>query len=357
MGALLASFLLILSSGQGTPADSEMACYRDPNAASCASEHALSLQRLYRVRPIEAHRDAGDQVRRIFYVDGYGRDVVALSFIRARGHEPMLVVDFPHEEGAPDLEALRAPVPAAVWDDVLTRSALFDRQLVPPPPVPAGDEVSLCMHGWRYTIEATDPPQYEGDRATLRRRTESACDDGLTELYAAELRRAAYPLIPHCARLDLAYYRNEASLLQACGILSGDRLAAAEAMNQANRVRNVEGPAETALLRDVFAYDAAVDWNGERAQGEGAGARLWAAKVAEQGRANFFFMSVHGEAPDRVRLIGTLARWAPRGDREEPTFERAPVQQIWTRENGEFALESAVVGPFEPVPQRASGDR
>ena len=104
-------------------------CHDDRLVDRCSAEQQRRVRELFGVGTIEAHRDAGDQVRRAFYVDGYGRDVVAIVFIRPKGGDPALSVHFPREENGRRPEPLRVPVPAAAWQEAIERSAHFDRAL------------------------------------------------------------------------------------------------------------------------------------------------------------------------------------------------------------------------------------
>lgn len=327
-------------------------CRDDKGVDRCKAEQQRRVRDLFGVEAIEAHRDAGDQVRRAFYVDGYGRDVVAITFIRPKGGDPSLWVHFPREDDVKRSEPLRAAVPLDVWESVLRRSDLFDRRLESPPTARSGgdsDEILLCLHSWVYTVEATDPAQGKYRPATLRSRVEDACDDGPAEAYATELTIAAVPLLPPCARLDRGRHRNAATLLSACRLLRGDRLAAAEVMNRLDELRNVEGPEDAALARGLFASGAQIDWAGELHK-EG-GASTWAKKIAEGGRTVLYYDAFEGESADRVRFVGLFSRSIEGEDK----YRQARVEQIWTREDGHFRIERATVGPFEPEPAPAAG--
>ena len=326
-------------------------CTDDRGVDRCSPEQQSRVRELFGVRTIEEHAAAGDQVRRAFYVDGYGRDVVAIAFVRARGSEPMLWVHFPREEGRGRAEPLTAPVPQAVWQEVIEESAHFDRQLVPlPDEVPVAQEdgeeiMAMCLHSSVFTIEATDPAEREGRQPTIRRRTEDACQNGLTEAYAVELRRVAVPLLPHCARLDPELHRNEATLLSACRLLAGDRLAAAEVMNRVDPFHSVDGADDAALIRHLFDYQAIIDWNGQRNSGAGSAANFWAAKMAEgEGRIILYYDTITGESAERVRLTGLLSRPA-----SGPGYENARVEQIRVGDGDSYAIERITVGPFEPL--------
>jgi hypothetical protein len=326
---------------------------RDDNLLDrCSPEQQRRVRELFGVKTIEAHRDAGDRVRRAFYVDGYGRDVVAIAFVRAKGADPTLFVHFPRERDEKRIEPLRATVPQDVWDAVIDRSRHFDRWLQEDPPAsvstdPDTDaEITLCIHSWVYTVEAADPAHFEGAAPTLRRRTEDACDNGLAETYATELQRAALALLPHCVRLERDLHRNEATLLSACRLLRGDRFAAAEVMNRLDHLRRAEGPEDVGLLAGIFAHDARIDWAGEAFDTKGGAAAAWARKLAEGGRTVLYYDYVEGESANRVRFVGQLSRSVEGQDR----YLQARVEQIWSREGRDFQIERATVGPFRPKP-------
>ena len=344
---LLAAVFLVFSL-QAAPAAGQGAvdrnCSDDRGIDRCSAEQQRRTRERFGVPSIEEHGAAGDQVRRAFYVDGYGRDLVAIVFVRPRGREPELRVHFfQDDEGAERWEPLVAPVPGPVWEDVIRRSEHFDRELVGlPPPPPESNVIILCIHSWVFTVEAVDPGG-EDEQPTIRRRTEDGCQNGLAEAYADELERAAVPLIPHCARLDPELHRGHASLLAACGALSGDRLAAAVVMNRVSLFRHIREPEDASVISSLFEHDSVVDWNGERNEGPWSAAAFWASKVGVgDGGIPFFYSNVHGESADRVRATGMLSRLGA-----EDGHETALVEQIWTRDGSDFIIESISVGPFE----------
>lgn len=326
-------------------------CRDDNGVNRCAEAQQGRVRALFGVRSIEEYQAAGDQVRRVFYVDGYGRDLILIAFVRAPGRDPTLWVHFPRREGEPATEPLQAAVPRLDWEDVLFRSALFDRDLVPRQPPP--NTIPICMHNWGYTVEATDPARSQHEPATVRRATEHGCGASLVRFFAVEAQKAALPLLPYCARLDPGQHRNPAAQLAACRTLRGDRMAAAEALNRAGAFPQVDGPGDVVLIADRFAQGAVVDWNGERNQGDSSAALFWATKVGEAGHANFFYDSVEGLSGTRVRLTGFLSRSVEEPGSDRSTIHRARVEQIWAvTPIQEFQVERATVGPWEAAPQR-----
>ena len=339
--------LLVAAAVQTGPREE---CIRDHNARGCVEAQVRAFERLYGTRPLEAHRAAGDQVRRIYYVDGSGNEVAAITFVWPRGGDPVATVRFPRLRGGEEPPStMQAQVPPEVWDGLIFRSANFDRMVPPRPEAPG--MVSVCIHPPQFTVEAVDPPDGEGVQPPIRRRTES-CEDGLASAFALEAQRAALPLFPVCTPLATGHYRSLAHLLGMCARLGGDRLAAATAVNGANEMREVDRDSGVVDLRRLFASDVVLDWNGQRATGAADAAALWAAKAHEGNPAFFFVRSARGEDRNRARITGWLRRFVqPAGG--DPYYERAPVEQLWRWRNGPFVMASATVGAFAREPDRA----
>jgi hypothetical protein len=349
-----AAFLLSLASASPALAQQrpDRNCADDNGVDRCAAEQQARQRATFGLGPIEAHRDAGEQVRRTFYVDGYGRDLVAIAFVRTPGRDPRVQVHFPRRDGEAAPAPLEASVPQPVWDDILFRSAFFDRALAPAAADP--EAVAICLHSWIYTVEATDPAPAPGQPATSRRVTQDACRHGLAQFYAIEMERAALPLFPACARLESRQHRNEAAQLAACRLLRGDRMAAAEVMNRADAFRRLRGADDTGYLAGIFAPGSSIDWNGLRYRGADAAA-FWISKSAEGGNARFYPEAIEGLSDRRVRVTGVVARTVDAPGQRSIIY-RARVEQIWAFGPArEFQIQSATVGPFEAAPQASLG--
>ena len=351
-GWVLSALVPVAGTLAGTfQAEPDRNCRDDRGSDRCAEAVQRRTRELYGVSSIEEHRAAGDQVRRIFYVDGYGRDVVLIAFVRAPGRDPALWVHYPRREGEARPEPLQAPVPHSVWSDVLIRSSYFDRRLVPLPPEANG--IRICMHSWVYTAEATDPARSQLEPATIRRTTQDTCGDGLAHAYAFELQREALALIPHCARLDPQQHRNPASQLAVCRMLSGDRIAAADVLNRLGALRRIDGSSNSAPVAGTFGYDAVIDWNGERNEGPNSAASFWVRKIGEAHVPNFYPESVEGLSGTRVRVRGRLHRSVEAGREQNSTANVARVEMIWVFGLiQQFEVESATVGPWGGAPAR-----
>jgi hypothetical protein len=323
-GLLLAAPASQAPTGNFPPPDD---CQDDRGVDRCKPEEQRRIRALYGVKAIGAHRDAGDQVRRAFFVDGYGRDLIAVEFIRPKGADPMLRVHFPAKAGEERVPTMTAAVDGGRWSDLLRRSTLLDRGPLPPRET---ENPVICLHSWVYTVEASDTAGAPGQAGTVRRRTEDACNYGPTAAFASELAAMAVPLLPPCALLDRDQHRNEAALLASCRYLRGDRLAAAGVLNRLDALRKVRKQEDLALLRPLFGPRASIDWAGEVHAG-GNSAAFWLRKV-EEAKAHFYVEEVMGETADRVRVRGRLYRSV--GEDEATRSEAAKAELVWSKRAG-----------------------
>lgn len=306
------------------------------------------MRALYGVPPVEEHRDAGDQLWRVIYVDGYGRDVVLVTFVRTRGRDPAVWVQYPQHEGAARIEPLEGRVPQQIWNQVRERARHFDRTFKLQPEEDPAIRM-ICLHGWVSVIEAVER-RFGSRLAGIRRKTERSCEDGPGTRFAWELQQLTVPLFPHCAALDREQHRNAAMILDACRFLHGDRLAAAEVFNLAAGFRFVSRAENAHRIAGRFASETTIDWNGDVFRGHGYQAdEFWVAHIGEGStHASFFFERVEGETGDRVIVTGGLTRSAATPQGQRPRYEQARVRQVWVRDiNGDFLIEQAFVGPWE----------
>jgi len=296
----------------------------------CDAESRRQTRTRFGVPSIEELNDSGAQVRRVFFVDGYGAEMPVITFIRAPGADPRVTVSVVREDatGRARVVELTQTLSAPVWDEVINRTELFHRALAPRT-MPASDDeeeaLTICLHSWVTTVEATDPGQ------PVRMRTQDSCNEGLTTEAGLFLARLAYEALPYCVALELDNYRNRVAALQACAILGGDRLAAAEVLNRIDELDEARllAPVANAFLQ----HNITVQWGADRANGSEAAAALWDSK-SEQ-RAQLYYTSVTGESADRVRVTGVLY------ESYEDDARHAEVEQIWTREYGwRFRLSS-----------------
>jgi hypothetical protein len=312
-------------------------CDDDDGEDQCDADVQRRVRSMFEVQSIEELGSAGAQVRRVFFVDGYGSDMPVVSFERVPGESPRVEVSvrtFGDEERVVKMVAL-APLP--VWASVLRETTYFDRTFAPLPPGPPSDELSICLHSWVVTIEAADP----NEERPIRRSTQDACNDGLAVGAGFEMARHAYELLPHCNALDLNNYRNVVVLLAACALLEGDRIAAAEATNRYEDLDGVYGEVRRQDFDDLLHENVRLDWPDEpTVNGVVDAAAYWTRHMNDHWR---YARSFHGEGPDRVTISGRLVQRSARDrDRQGAAFE-----QVWVRENGfDFRLLEMRVGAF-----------
>jgi hypothetical protein len=349
MLAIALMFFATASAAQAQPerplTEAERNCRDDRGVDRCAAEQHRKVLALYDMQPIETHARAGDQVRRVFYVDGYGRDMVAIAFTRPAGGDAMLSVHWPRKAGEPARAPATALISGEIWRNVLRRSADFDRDLQPEPKDAKSDAITICLHSWVYTVEASDRPAQKGGEEQVARKVHDACGEGLAERFAHDAQEMALALVPFCDALDSEQHRNPAAQLHACQALEGDRLAAAAALNRITVLNHI-GSGDVDKAKQAFRYDAALDWGGEAAAGApGGAADLWLRKAAVGGRASFYVGRVVGERADRARADGELVRYVESG--AEPKQQVAPVSLILEARDGfPLMVSRATVGPW-----------
>lgn len=321
-------------------------CDIEGRETECYLAHERESLDIYGLAPAAELAAAGTEIRRVMFIDGYGRNLVAVEFRRAAGTPPQVRVHLPRGRSAagaaePDLTN---PVMFRDWQSLAERGQLFDRAL-PARATTEDGQITICSHGWIYLVEYTDP-QAEGARERIRRRVESACTHGTTADYASFLAEVAVSAIPGCAALDADNHRNDATILSVCARFTGDTISAAQAHNAIAELRGGGHPDHLPLLTSIF-RNARLDWQGEPIL-RGAPA-AWLARTSGDSRASFFPGAVHGESARRVRMNGELQRWIDRDGRS--VLEVAPVELIWSQSPPElWAVERATVHPFFQVP-------
>lgn len=243
--------------GEAPPvAEIDPDCSDDRGADRCEAAEQARMRALYGWESAKALLAAGVQFRRFMVVDGYGRDVLALTMERRPGASPRLIVEVPtvaetgEDASAPIPAPLTATLGAAQWERALRLTDDFERELASEP---GADSLSrICLHSWVVVLEAGDPAAAAAspEPPRLRTDTEDACAEGLAMPAAFELAELAYEVLEECHGLDRVAHRNRIMLLAQCRRLGGDRLAAASA-----------APLVEAL-EDRIAQDADIDLTG-----------------------------------------------------------------------------------------------
>lgn len=340
----LAAILLAASAaGASAQAPADRRCTDDRGVNRCNDEQQRRMRALYGVPTIEEHQAAGEEVRRIFFVDGYGRDLILIAFIRSPGRDPELRVHHPRTEGNASTEPLRAPLSQEALDDIALAARHFDRSFVP---LPVAGPI-ICSHAWLYQVETVERTRNPRQPTEVRRKIEDACDDGPTGSFAREAAERALALLPYCSALDRDHYRNAPTILATCRILHGDRLAAAEVLNLSHAFRQLSGSRDAPRIAAHFAHEAEIFWAGETWRGAGYRAgEQWTARLGQSPYpTNMYVQRVEGETGSRVRVTGQLSRTADVATGDGSGSETATVEQLWVRDiNGEMRVERATVG-------------
>ncbi|MDP8912565.1 MAG: hypothetical protein M3N39_03180 [Pseudomonadota bacterium] len=332
--------LWLLSSVAAAQTRPDRHCLDDTGVNRCAEKQQRDQRQRYDAQAIEVHAARGEQVRRVFYVDGYGSDLALISFVRAPGRDIELEVRTPRAPGA-GVRTLTAAVPLSHWQEVIASSRQFDRALVPrPSAVP-----NLCMHSWVYTAEASDPPLNGQTRPSIRRAVEDACQDGLVQPFALGLAQHALDLLPPCRVITPEQHRNAVAILAACTRLSGDRIAAAQVMNALRTMGFGNHPELTREMRAGFGHRVRFNINGQVTEHDWGGAAPFWLQQRQALGAWFIPESYHGERSDRVLVRGHLWRSA----KGQQPAQRAPMEIVMGWEPAQmFLIQEIKVGAFAP---------
>jgi len=333
-------------------------CGDDDGNDRCSSDVQRRMRELYGIPDAATLVEQGVTFRRAMFVDGYGRDFVAITFSRAPGRSPSVEIVTPLREGGSMPQPLAAVIDQVTWSRVLAASEFFDKRVEgetlrgqPNPEAPSSsaeenerdDEqtIVICLHAWFVVVEAADAARLQKNvgaqrlqRASFRRDSEGGCAGGLAMPYAFLLAETALDNLPECSSLDLDYERHAATLLGTCNRLGGDRLAAGDAMKL---VRELEGR------------------NSDLPQGREFG-WLFAASARElaeplraavsNGNAGLYFDAPHASDVDHATVKGEVVFW---GEGDSPD-ERADLTLTLIRQLDEFKILSYELGERKPGP-------
>ncbi len=266
----------------------ERGCGDDRGQDRCDAQMQQEMRALYGWETAEKEVKAGVQFRRFMMVDGYGRDVLAITFERRPGMPPRVRVDIPrvkeedqifaNRPGPKEVDSpLQAELGSGEWERALSLTKNFDQSLTRELEIENGEEkgeentISICLHGWFTVVEAGDPsgPETPVDQS-IRSDAESACDKGLAMPTSFQLADLAIQTLSVCRDLDPENYRNAIMMLNACRWLGGDRVAAAKALDLVRELKEADDKASTNRFQSLFvrgAEEEAVrlsDWIGEK---------------------------------------------------------------------------------------------
>ena len=330
----------------------ERGCGDDRGTDRCSDEVQAKMRALYGLESAEELGKSRTSVYRAMFVDGYGNDMVAISFVREPGRSPYVDARSPGikpEEAQP----LQANISEELWTRIQELSENFDQAL-------AKDNadtgtIKLCLHGWfvvaetvqvrapiRSTVSSKDG---DGNRTeetvirelepTIRRDAEGACADGLANPYAFQLAYEASRVLAECSGLDLDDFRNIPQLLATCHRLKGDRLAAARAYSLVEAVNRYRWRKDPREFSAHFAY------GDEDEQ---------AAFIAMLDAAVLYFDMPEAVSPYEAVMRGALYYYPEEEEADLPS-EQATLQISLEGSGNSFEIRSWAVSPREPFRQ------
>ena len=324
-------FLLALAAA---PQDVPDRCRDDRGKDRCAVAAQDRMRGLYSFQPIEEAAESGATIRRIMYVDGYGRDLVAVEFVRGVASDPTVRIIVPHQLDWSGFPSLQTTMDLQSWEKVLEGSRNFHRNFESKD----DRQVRICVHGWVYSVEAVDQQQ---GKPLIRTKVEDACVDGPAAPFATEAANVALSLFPPCLMLDRSDYRNAATILSICHKLIGDRFSAAAFLNRVDGLNRLSR-ANTSLP-ETTSYRLKLDWQGERASGKAA-KELLQKRLIEAAHSYLIVSEVRGIGPRDGVAIGTLNRNHTDG---------APAESAQIAINWDLRYAAPVtgvrVGPWKPI--------
>ena len=340
--------MLLLPMGQAVAQD--RSCQDDNGRDRCAGEAIDAQNQLYDLPSIATMANAGSYVRRAIFVDGYGNEVAAVSFVRAAGQEPRVEVRLPRA-GTNAPRTISAAVSEEVWHRAIAQGSFFDRDLVPLPS--ADGNISVCLHSWVTRVESADPPRqsrniiaHRIEPAVIRSRTQNSCNGDLQTHYAFELAAIAMDALPNCTLIAQESERNSVTRLRTCASLDGDRVTAAHASNMFRRLRTlVYDNRINDDWREAFSENAQIIVDGNPlAQGQ-ASYVAFARWLEPYRLARLYGDGVIGRDADTAEANGSLLVHRKDGDGNR-SGEIAAVTMRWTQRAGGMVIERIEIGPF-----------
>lgn len=338
---------VLAASAQATDGDVARNC-RDDNGVDRCARLAEDVRTLG-MASLEDEQAAGTEVYRITQINGGGQLMPGVAYERRLGASPQVVVY------ATDGVRMAAAVPLAEWEAVQGMARFADRELKPLPGE-ADPLANICFHAWLSTVEIVNAANRGRPDGPIRRRMESACGGALTSRFAFDLPTLAIKHFPDCDALNPNDYRNDITRLAQCVRFKGDRLAAAQLVNQIG-LRLVPEEAEGSPLAWARRLQpnstTRIDWDGQVMTG-GGGARsriaiFMAGMQTENPSLRAYLSTFEGVSSTRVEVEGDASIEDPQNQNGPPLS--APFRQVWIWDvNGlNWALESWVVEPFAPL--------
>ena len=330
-------------------------CGDDQGTDRCDPEVQQRMRDLYGVESAEALVASGITAYRAMFVDGYGRDIAIVSFVREPGVSPFVEVRTPKaEDGTTQAEPLRAPIGSEIWNDVIASAAYFDEKLAREVRPPEEDgTLRFCLHGWFVVAEAAVATRVDqsvlagtgsmdADRdislaveavmreSSIRSDAESSCAGGLAVGFAFGLADFAATALSQCDTFDGEDFRNLPVLLSACARASGDRLSTGDASRLATKLNRALRLERQDELEWLF-----VGLPEERAR------RFLTA--IEGG--DLYLNAPEGVDPDHARIAGQVIFRTEGGTND---WQARDITLNLLRQTGDFVIDTFDIGARRP---------
>ncbi len=330
--AWIAAFLMAtgpvtepLQAAENKPSVWDRGCGDDDGNDRCSEKVQRKMRGLYGLDPVEQFAKKGKSVRRTMFVDGYGNDLLAISFIQSADGSAQVELRLPCAGSPHCTPPLLAPASAASWDSV-ARLPIGLENGKPGAARTSDGEIAICLHSWVVVIEAVDQDLKRAGQLA----TENSCADGPAVPYASAMADQALANLPDCSALKPDEFRNIPSLLAICTSLRGDRRAAGEAYSLARQLEH-RGTQEGTALDELFIRSALGRVNDLRA-----------ALKSDYLK----FDRIEGTDRDHARISGSIHRYSADGEQKRI----AKLELEFVREDGRMKIARYRLGPFKVVP-------
>lgn len=307
----------------------------------CDADRMAARHGRFDVPTAEVLAGQGFEGVRVFWVDGFSRDLPLVSVLRPPGAAARLDVRIP-TDAAP--RVMDQPTSPWTWEvsQTLARMALAAPEAV--------SEDQMCLHAWSARIEVI-----AGGKVTTRVR--SLCSGDALFEGADALSVRALDVMPGC---DGLLGRTWADRLATCSIIGGQK--SWDAVEVANllqgRVFEDYPPDEAASVDEdiprsdvsrMFGPNATMAWAGSPpVKGPDAAADLWRRKLNDETFLRIEPRSIEA-GPYTVIVRGVISYSESPDDKPAQRFE-APFEQRWLRFNGyELRIFHWSVEPFRPA--------
>lgn len=323
----------------------ERGCGDDDGNDRCDTKVQERMRTRYGWKSIEQLAEENTTTYRAMIIDGYGNDLVAISFERQAGMSPFVEVRVPNSDNVSiKNQPLKANISEQVWSDVVASSEHFDQKLASEV-ADKGDNLPICFHGWVTVAESVSIRYYrnaifaKGEKSvkdkkkvTLKRDVESACAGGLAIPFAFRLAQIAHTSLTECSTLKVDEFRNKPTLLSACRNMSGDRLAAGNLYRAFRKIRDI-GDFPLEEFKRLFDYHS-------REQA------LQSYDALLDGR--FYYEKIYAESEENGKIVGKIYKSAE----DESVTLMANILLNYNLDGGEFKIISYELSEFIPEKEK-----